>query len=192
MSSSTTTKTMDEFQKEFRGKLYGAIAASILAGIVTAGLALWAYVKTLPGSAGLVPKNAVMAFSEPCPSDGWERYWPATSRMIVGAASESEMKSIPDEFSRVEGDKKMTFRPLLTTGGEEVHSMLPDQMPAHSHSYSFAYTALHVNSGTPQTYIKYGEDAGLVFKPANTEPAGSGTAFNVMSPYLALYFCKKN
>lgn len=80
--------SLAELKKEFRNKLYTAIASGIVAGLVTATVAGWAVAKRLPLQLGLVPPGTVAAFDlDACPV-GWSDYGAASGRFVLGANPE--------------------------------------------------------------------------------------------------------
>lgn len=150
-------------------------------------------VKVLVGevvSGSAVPAGAVIAFDSPCPG-GWERFWPASARTIVGAVGQDEIGSVPSQFSRTESDKLISARPLQSIGGEEQTVLIKENLPTHEHNYVGAKTAAHVNAGIPHTYIQFGSDAGLVLENFTTTGSGEAKSFTNMVPFVALNYCRK-
>jgi hypothetical protein len=184
----TTTKTMEEFQKEFRGKLYGAIAASLVAGLLAAVLGIWGYVKTLPGSVGLTPAGAVMAFDlkEGCPT-GWSPYTKAWGRFLVGAMADKDRNQIPGGFIRDSRGVNLSPRAFGEPGGEEMHLLTEPEMPKHSHQQVWGQGNGTLGSAEGESVRRFPGRA----LDQNTLDKGGDTAHNNMPPYIALYFCKK-
>lgn len=118
----------------------------------------------------IIPKDAVVAFElSKCP-DGWDEYHEAAGRTIIG----------------VGGGDKLTNRTLMEKGGRESHTLLVDEMPLHSHSYTF-----------PNTVIENGEGGGGVAsrtyaRDEKSGDAGGSSPHNNMPPFISLRYCKKN
>lgn len=83
-----------------------------------------------------------------------------------------------------------------STGGEETHELITDELPAHSHSDS-GHTHSTGNSFTGAAVMP-GEGPVLIPNPipastgsasANIGNTGGGTAHNNMQPYVALQYC---
>ena len=75
----------------------------------------------------VLPPGAIVAFAAEngCP-EGWKTYRPALSKFIVGAYSTSIERDII-------ANAGLTPRTINEMGGEERHTLLLGEMPAHSH-----------------------------------------------------------
>jgi hypothetical protein len=191
-SEPVIAQTMLEFQKEFRGKLYAAVATSLVAGLIAAILGIWAYAKTLPGSVGLTPPGAVLAFDrkDGCPT-GWQSYPQAWGRFIIGAVEAGDIRKIPGGFIRDARGVDLTPKPFGEPNGEEMHVLTEPEMPVHIHSLKLDS---RWGDKTDMKSFGWGGDNGLGAPQleASTLPAGGSAAHNNMPPYVALYFCRKN
>jgi hypothetical protein len=205
MTDPIRTKTMEEFQEEFRKRLYAASIAGLFALVAAIGGAVWTYIRTLPGPLGLVPNGAVVAFwSEPeakhadvCP-DGWNPVSETAGRIIIGAGQQKEVWQRYTDGSSVPNGERMPFTPRKPqdVGGEETHVLTEKEMPGHIHGFE----------GTPQKRSGQGNWAldFAVGGPIGDTPvpdytpsgkitsAGGGLSHNTLPPFLALYFCKKS
>lgn len=75
-------------------------------------------------------------------------------------------------------------RPLLSTFGEEEHTLTEAEMPIHSHTYTPAVADLDLeDAGVPTPAAAVG------VIPALTGNAGGGLAHNNMQPSISLYWC---
>lgn len=201
MNQPAQPKSMEDFQKEFRGKFYGALAAAIIAGFGAALLALWGYIKTIPSAYGLVPPGAIVAFwseqndehAKACPTPGWSPATELNGRVIVGAGKQNE------SWQRyLSGSEKpdaalvsFTERKPRVTGGEETHLLTEAGVPAHDHSNG-QYTILLKRDGQ---YTVTLTDPGGTPNLESGEPLrsfGGSKPHNNMPPFMALYYCKKN
>ena len=141
------------------------------------------------GTPGVAPSGAVVAFDLPnsCPG-GWSQMQDLDGRVIVGAQA---VRTAAFGYRAIGGEEKVT----LTVA----------QMPKHQHMNSRRYAMLFANgdetidlSSLPVRKIdkqarKYTDmrqsDKNEYY---NTKFMGDGKQHNNMSPYLALYFCKKD
>jgi microcystin-dependent protein len=96
----------------------------------------------------------------------------------------------------------LTNRPLSSTGGEEVHTLITEEIPAHSHSLNdpghshiYDFTLTNTTSISDGIWLA----ANGIF-PTNTSNAttgisinssGGGQAHNTMSPYISLNYIIK-
>lgn len=144
---------------------FGAIdcgAGSVLQGIRANGTPICVSL-----GAPEVPSGAVMAFNlASCPA-GWSDYSPANGRQIIGSDA---------TYSRG------------STGGSASHTLTIAQMPSHTHSLSInaggesvVKTSVVGGSVAPYQYISY-----------TTGASGTGQAYSIMDPYVALKYCRKN
>jgi len=131
--------------------------------------------------AKVLPTGSVVAFdrSTGCP-ENWTTFLAANGRTIIGAG--------PPTNADVNG-QALTGRPLGAVGGEEKHKLSIPEMPAHTHGlgpvpnyYNFAN-----GGGDPKTIFGSNGPA-----PAGeTQSAGGDQPHNIMPPFIALYYCKK-
>ena len=77
-----------------------------------------------------------------------------------------------------------------STGGSETHTLTEAEMPAHHHDL-----LLGGASSGPRTHISVDTfNDGHSYSGSNgeaTEDTGSGTAFNIMNPYITVYMWKR-
>ena len=77
-----------------------------------------------------------------------------------------------------------------STGGSETHTLTEAEMPAHNHAL-----VLGGGSSGPRTHIAVDSyNDGHSYSGSNgeaTENTGSGTAFNIMNPYITVYMWKR-
>jgi hypothetical protein len=166
--------------------------------VVAAATATWALLKqwvVIPG----LPSGAVVAFAkapdvtdERCPS-GWSVYGPARGRVIVGAGPTD------GTWARVNSDPKnriaITPRRVEETGGEETHLLDITELTSHQHisalgSNSIDGTEWKSYIGKPLKGIA-GSGYGSFYN-SYTSFEGGGHPFNLLQPYVALYFCRKD
>jgi len=121
-----------------------------------------------------IPRDAVIAFDTPrgCPP-GWSRFEQADGRFVLG---------VNDEKPRDDGPRARSIL-YRTTGGEEMVTLTPEQMPVHKHRGPAAYVGA---ARTGRGDGAYGNASG------DTTNAGGSRPHNNMPPYVALYFCKKD
>jgi len=75
-------------------------------------------------------------------------------------------------------------RPLLTTFGEETHTLTEAEMPSHYHTYTPAVADLDLEDvGVPTPAASVG------VIPAATSSAGGSLPHNNMQPSISLYYC---
>ncbi|MBB6735255.1 phage tail protein [Cohnella zeiphila] len=101
--------------------------------------------------------------------------------------------ALPDLRGRVPIHAGMAFTPG-TSGGEASHTLLVNEMPAHTHQASAssdpATTADPANAAWAQAYSPYAEAMLLTpMNPGAISQAGGGQAHENMQPYLALVYC---
>jgi hypothetical protein len=180
---------------------WGAVGEKSVIGVVTAivlaalaGLWNWAsgggvvrffggMTRTELASFQTVPAGAVMAFDLPqgCPT-GWNRFEPATSRMLVGAVAGRGDATPNKDMNGIQ----LTARQYRADGGEEFHTLLGSEMPKHTHAY--------VDWGSSEAgscaFSGCNGKGGNVSK--RTEDAGEGKPHNSMPPFIALHYCRKD
>lgn len=109
------------------------------------------------------PSGAVMAFDlDACPS-GWIAYTAAAGRNIIGTGTGYALRSV---------------------GGESTHRMTQAELVSHSHGYRVGTRNVGSNGKTVLD-----DDSGSY---RVTDATGGSQPFNVMDPYVALLYCKKN
>ena len=92
------------------------------------------------------------------------------------------------EWARIEGRFLLAAdanHAAGSTGGEETHKLTIGQLPPHSHG-----VFLRMSTGDePNIYAFYpvGVSSSDVAFAGNTASAGSGEAFSIMPPYVAVY-----
>lgn len=75
-------------------------------------------------------------------------------------------------------------RPLLTTFGEETHTLTEPEMPIHQHTeYAPTTTVSPEGAGIPLPA------AGIPLFPTLTGSAGGGLSHNNLQPSISLYYC---
>jgi hypothetical protein len=180
-------------QKEFLSAGAKGITAGIVAGFGAAALGIWGYIATLPGSIGLVPKDAVVAFATECPT-GWTEYKEGWGRFIVGAFSEKRRGEIPGGFAEDARGVDLTPRPFGDPGGEEMHQLTEAEMPSHNHEFQ----------GKPVATGGWGDMSSTLplaigdvkkwdtYVPSGTiTNTGGNQPHNKMPPFVSLYYCLK-
>lgn len=127
---------------------------------------------------GLVPRGAVMAFNlDACPT-GWVRFAPANGRGIIGIGNSGEPGAIAHTLGQV--------------GGEEKHVQTVAELANHTHSFNDntlgGSNSKDADAGRTDTnWDGYNKTVAN-----NTSNIGGNAAFNVMDPYIALLYCRKN
>lgn len=156
-------------------------------------------------SAGLSDSlsGAVLAFDleSGCPA-GWTPFREASGRMLIGAVSAEDLKSIPHGFDKDESRQGLSERPFRLPGGEEKVTLLESQVPAHDHDTiifrhdgdrrgwagnSLSSMDLIAVEGKTKSGVR-----SFTTSNAGGLPDGTTESHNNMPPYIALYFCKKN
>jgi hypothetical protein len=123
-----------------------------------------------------LPAGAVEAFDlATCPA-GWTAYTAAANRNIIGIGTYT----------------------LGQTGGEATHTLTTAEMPSHSHTERIPTTqssTLVVASASDapggSRYSVQPSGGAADGGDLTTGNTGSGTAHNVLDPYVALLYCKK-
>lgn len=190
-----------------------AIGEKTIIGVVSAGVLavlawLWNWgsgggiVRALGGvskaelsSFQTIPAGAVMAFDLPtgCPV-GWSTFQRGISRMIIGASATG--LSVADVPNLDVNDQRLRPHSYQSTGGEEKHTLTVAELPPHSHGIQILQHSeyLRENRGYQGT-DSVGRDAQQTdpkWAVRYTEIAGNGQAHNVMPPFIALFYCKKD
>jgi hypothetical protein len=171
-----------------------AVIATAAGIIGVAGLGLWIYVKQfLPGLVGGVPPGAVMAFDIPtgCPQ-GWSTFERGISRTIVGA-SPLHTSDVPN--SDMDG-QRLPAHPYQSDGGEERHTLTIEEIPPHDHGIQIVQHSEYVRANNgyvgTDTVGRGAERTDPKWSVRYTEKAGGGRAHNLMPPFIALFYCKKD
>lgn len=150
-----------------------------------------------------LPTGTVAAFdrdykSESACPEGWDYYEPAGGRFIIGAgehnnkwfdniSGEAKAIKIYQGYSQEKYTGRIGTIDSRATGGAEVHSLTPDEMPRHRHGLTHQGSDYSVDYPGPGNAIGVTRTIGSV----NTDLSGGGKPHNNMPPYIALYFCKK-
>jgi microcystin-dependent protein len=89
--------------------------------------------------------------------------------------------------------------PLGQTGGEEAHTLMVSEMPAHSHSANaddgsghataFSPSGAYLANTAPNPIYSAGSSNMVSMSPAMLTTAGSGQAHENRQPFLTLNFC---
>lgn len=142
---------------------------------------------------GAIPSGAVMAFDlGSCPS-GWTEYTTARGRNIIGAGA----TTIQNTGTATAGATSYTYS-LGATGGENAHQLVDAELAKHAHGFNslkvnnLKHSQVGVGGSTNRELASYSAgsvDFGLTGTMGN---AGSDYYHNIMDPYVALLYCKKN
>ncbi|NOE36246.1 phage tail protein [Ruegeria sp. HKCCD7318] len=148
-----------------------------------------------PGRDGLngseFPSGAVVAFDfsptmpQACP-EGWGTHRELRGRFIVGAGS-------PHSNKDSDGEQLADYE-IGETGGTEVHTLLHEEMPKHSHEFPAGISQGQVKDDSTTHWFDRGAkstDRDIQSENVLVSKEGQGLAHNNMPPYIALYFCKK-
>jgi len=149
-----------------------------------------------PPAAGF-PPGAVVAFATPCPTSGWMPFEEGTGRFIVGAGENFHrayrmwQRKLPTGgFENVQ----LSTRTPLSAGGEEQHRLSVNEMPSHNHGFEIIQ---HFDYQRGQGGYAGTEDVRPATPPSKpshryTDNVGSGEPHDVMPPFIALFYCKKD
>jgi hypothetical protein len=127
------------------------------------------------------PAGTVAAFDLPngCP-EGWTMFEPAISRTIVGAVTGRSAEAPTKDMNQ----KQLTARQYRFAGGEESHILTIDEMPKHTHSAQGYGGADASNAGRGNALYNASSPG--------TGVQGGDKAHNIMPPFIALFYCKKD
>ena len=191
-----SVRALDEFKIEARRRFIQAMVAGVFAGIASGLIGLWAYVKTVPGSVGLVPTGAIMAFwrdelpdqEQACPP-GWGFLREAVGRTIVGAGkTDSTWQRYTDGSTQPNGEHMVfSTRTPKEVGGEETHRLSTSELPPlvfNIQDVSSSSKVDRYNAGGSNYWV-------VTTHPQQFTLGGEGKPASSMSPFLALYYCRK-
>jgi hypothetical protein len=153
-------------------------------------------IKPVPSDS--LPDGLVIASLKPCNTlgDHWTLFKEAGGRFIIGAGTHDQSDVATKSytpFSVPPINPQAGFEGPL--GGEEAHTLLPEEMPRHSHDLSLA---LRWGDKTGDIPPGWGNDNGVNgIKSVTTttfggQADGSTKPHNNIPPYVALFFCEKN
>ena len=118
---------------EVTAGILGAAAAGIVSGVLAAVTAFWALIATVPGQIGLTQKGAVEAFNlKSCPA-GWSDFQEGRARVLIGAATDEDIKTMPNKFASDARGVRLTSKPLFEPDGQEGYLLSQRNIPAHQH-----------------------------------------------------------
>lgn len=152
-----------------------------------------------------VPRGAVLAFDrddlnqDECPL-GWSPYFAGRGRVIIGAGDPNVLEN--DLFFG-RNNEPLTPRKYRAHGGKETIDIKIPQLPKHSHEFTGDEFERGQWTGTPKVSLSVGGEGAYDPEtfPTGHRPfvisgeiaeTGGGKPINIMQPYVALYFCKKN
>lgn len=141
-----------------------------------------------------VPQGAVVAFDLPggCPH-GWSMFERGTSRTIIGATQ----LSVADVRNLDINKQRLSAHPYQSDGGEETHTLTVAEIPSHDHGIQIIQHSEYLrenNKGYPGTDT-VGRDAvrnDPKWPLRYTEVVGGGQSHNIMPPFIALFYCRKD
>ena len=195
-------------------------APTAVAGTATTQVATTAFVHA--AGSPLCPTGVIQAYAGTMAPSGWvlcdggsydgtdatyAQLWNLIGTTFGGTGTKSF--KVPDLRGRVVLGVSATHA-LATTGGEEKHSLVTDEMPAHTHSASVTDSGhlhgniplyatnqsgdnLTWNPGAPRVY----QNGQASTSPSTTgisvsnSPTGGGQAHNNLQPYLAINYIIK-
>jgi hypothetical protein len=129
--------------------------------------------------AGAVPKGAVVAFANACPSEfGWKEHEAASGRFLVATGKHTDAVGTSRTFALGIG----------LDDGEYQHSLTVDEMSAHRHAVERQGPTRGIEGLPP-----IGNDGAIIatIEREMTSTAGKGQPHNNVPPYIALHFCEK-
>ena len=171
------------------------------------------------GDATSVPEGAVVAFVGGCPAVGWQPYFPASGRFIVGAGPHGgndenrnlglDERPLPvftgpgdlsEETLRIPSASNTGGK--IRAGGVEYHALEPQEMPNHGHRVVWSSggkehtISLNAARGDDPDDAQFqlktgGAESGQAGRHLLTTQEGASAPHNNMPPFIALYFCKK-
>jgi len=175
-----------------RKSIYDELIKKFAAWVIAAGLGLlslaalggWFVLKPILFNAiGGVPRGAVVAFDRDdftvakC-EEGWTPFEPTRARVIVGVGKPAE------SYAKSENDDVLKSYNFGQTGGEQTHKLTIGEMPKHSHGGAFGNGDGGVALNSDHNVLKPGGHS--------TTEVGGDQPHNIMPPFIALYFCKKD
>lgn len=188
-----------KFKEKFPEQVATKIGTALLALVGLGAVWLWGWIVGggLTRFVGAVPPGAVVAFATPCPlSGGWSEFGQAAGRFVIGA-----------NIDQRNGLKNR--RPADPPGGSETVTLTTSNIPPHKHHGKTVAT-----TGKGSTFdANFGGSAQAGSRPAyvaydlpqkndvqshehtfeTDDGVGlKGGSFEIMPPYVALYYCKKD
>lgn len=200
-----------QLRQAIRQEAFSQVAKGVVAGVIALvifALAGWwlYFLPMLKGIVGGVPPSAVVAFddsnltSNSCPP-GWHPFKEALGRSIIGAGSTSEA---PDGMTKDSTGRILIGSSFRGYGGEEFHQLTPAELPSYSPRVITTKgepVDLRITDVVPcldggcnqmgalTAGYRSGQHTNV---PVSIEAIGSDQAHSVRSPYLALFYCKKD
>jgi hypothetical protein len=198
---------VEQIVMQVKTGLLSTIATGIVTALVATLLTVWTLVQKWPGKIGLTPPDAVMAFDlkEGCPT-GWSPYPQAWGRFVMGAVeTKDDIGRIPGKFSRDARGVELTPKPFGIPGGEEEHVVKPEELPDIEPKITYNDGKIHTSELFWSSVLPVGGNnvmisaltagtspSSTVQLKTNIDSLGKGKAGNNISPYISLYFCKKD
>jgi hypothetical protein len=136
---------------------------------------------------GSLPQTAVVAFdSDVCPL-GWTNFKPATGRTIIGSGTSLEPGMEEDE-----NGSRLRPQKYRGHGGVRSVKLTERNIPIHQHETQLGTYDPLFGPTQPKARMISGTTAGT-FPPALTSAFGQSSPdpLEVVSPYVALSYCKK-
>lgn len=148
-----------------------------------------------------VPRGAVLAFDrddldeDSCPP-GWQPFLEARARSIVGAGDPSKA---PGKYGSGQDGQPLKTYTHRQHGGVEQVALTKEEMPGHNHPGSNSgptpyRTATRTNEWTDYATAPKDQAMGQDTKtglPLVIQSEGGSEPHNNLSPFIALYYCKK-